>query len=98
MRAAFRVNMKLPKGVKLDGVTTNGYGKKQPKIYHFEIFTNNNMIPYDDENAETRNVVHHDTLSGLDTSKNQTSIFSTNLSQIQVMNVQEVQLKYLVVN
>lgn len=56
LRAVYRVNMKLPKGTKIDGNLVSQVGKNKITLQHFEIFTGQSDIPYDDENEELRNV------------------------------------------
>jgi len=53
LKGIFRVNMKLPKGMKHESLNTPQKGKpgvkKNDKLYHFEIFNHHNIIAYEDE-------------------------------------------------
>jgi hypothetical protein len=98
LRAAYRVNMKLPKNAKIEGskspITSKKGPKFAPEIHHIEVFPMNIEVPYDEENILLRNVVKRDeapTLGDISQIDNNGSKFYTpTKSTIQVLNVKQV--------
>lgn len=98
LRAAYRVNMKLPKNAKIEGNKAPIQSKKGPKfapeIYHLEVFPNNIEVPYDDENILLRNVVQREDIPGIggDISQidnNGSKFYSPTKHTIQVLNIKQ---------
>jgi hypothetical protein len=96
LRAAYRVNMKLPKNAKIEGSKSPIQSTKGPKIapeiYHLEIFPNNLEVPYDDENILLRNVVKREDIPTIGGDLSQiehhgSKLYSPNRRSIQVLNV-----------